>query len=357
VGNPYWVNRSWGNIGPRFGFAWSPFNDGKTSIRGGFGEYFIPTDSLYTQDSGTRVPPLFPFYQIPSTTANLTAAFPNALPLLQSIGSAFTSGDVVQYQHLNTQHSLSWNLNVQRQLGANNVLTLGYEGNRGIDILAYLSENTPNPTYDGVALAVSPTDSQATLPNPAFNNVSFWANSANSWYNAFTARFERRLSAGLTASVSYTFSKAESESDGGKSVGGDLGSGSSVKDAYNLLATKSLSGYDIRNSFTTSADYQLPFGKGAKGWQSHLISGWEMNGILTLQGGLPTSISATSPNSLSGLNPGSRTPNATGCPYGQIVRASSSRVDWSSTSIRSALLPLRRLNSAMSMKTRSLVRA
>src|SRR5262249_1733256 len=98
-----------------------------------------------------------------------------------------------------------------------------------------------------------------------------------------------------------------------------LGSGSSVKDAYNLLATKSLSGYDIRNSFTTSADYQLPFGKGTKGWQSHLISGWEMNGILTLQGGLPTSLSASAPPALSRLNPGSRPPNATGCSYSQIV--------------------------------------
>ena len=316
VGNPYWINRSWNNIGPRFGFAYSPFGNSKTSIRGGFGEYFVPTDTPYLQDSGTRVPPLFPFYQIPNPSPS---SFPNSIPMLQAIGSAFTSGDVVPYEHLNTQHSLSWNLSIQQQLGTNEVLTLGYVGNRGIDILAYLSENSPVPVYDGVSLAVPSGSSQATLPNPAFNNVSYWANAANSWYNAFTARFERRFAAGLTAGVSYTFAKALTQSDGGKLGGGDLGSGSVVKDAFNLASGKMLSGYDIRNAFTASADYQLPFGKGMKGLTGHLISGWETTGILTLQGGLPITPTAGSPSALSALNIGGRTPNSTGCPYNQIA--------------------------------------
>ena len=310
LGNPFWLNKSMKDIGPRFGFAYSPFSSGKTAVRGGVGLFFVPNDPQFYFIVSTRVAPLFPEFNLATPTPATQQLFPDALAEIAAVGGStnFVTGDVIPYDNFKSQRALQYNLSIQQQFGANNVLLVGYNGSRGMHLMSYTNYNMPAAVFDGVSLAFP---ANAVQPNPKFQSVNYFATGSNSWYNGLSVSFQRRMAKGLQTQLSYTYSKALGESDGGKVAGGNVGSGSFSPSKYpDPKVNKGLFGYDFRHVLSINFSYDLPSMGNGKGVAGTVLSGWQTTGILSVQTGQPFTVDAgTSPSALSALSVGTRSPN------------------------------------------------
>jgi outer membrane receptor protein involved in Fe transport len=305
VGGPYWKNKSWGNIGPRGGIAWSPFASGKTSIRAGGALLYEPNDANQYYSQMDRQPPLaFDFtLPIPSAAASL---FPNAQA---QINSQSTPGPAYSLPFSNNKspHALQYNFNIQQQFGANDLVSIGYTGSRGINLLEVGDINMPQAFFDGVSLAFP---ANARVVNPAWPSVIYFGNDSSSWYNGISAVYQRRFSHGFQAQVSYTHSVAISESDSGQTGGGVTSGGGREKYPDDRAAQKGLSGYDFRDVFTFNYTYDIPIGKGMTGVAGHLLSGWQTTGVFSVRSGQPEAVtSQASTPEVSLAVTGTRSPN------------------------------------------------
>jgi len=130
--------------------------------------------------------------------------------------------------------------------------------------------------------ALPSVNPQNLRPNPAFNDIDIIESAANSTYHSLQARFQQRLSAGLSMLASYTFAKSIDDASGFFSTTGDP---NFPQNSHNLSAERGLSDFDIRHRFVVSYAYDLPF------WKSHRwAGGWQSFGILTLQTGQPFTV-------------------------------------------------------------------
>ena len=271
VGGPYWQNSSWKSVAPRLGFAWTPFADGKTSVRGGVGLFYAPNDPNLYYTQMVRNPPLAYDFTIPDT-----GKFPDALAEIRA-QSTQGPGYAVPYDNMREQHSYQWNLTVQRQFGANDMVSVGYVGSRGIDLLSVGDINMPKGFYDGTSIAFAPG---AQLVNPAYSSIVLYANNSSSSYHGLLTSYQRRLSKGFLGQVSYTFSKALSQADSGQTAGGVSGGGGRVKYPIDMHAQNGLSGYNFTNVFTFNYSYDLPFMRNSKSVLGRILGGWQTTGVL-----------------------------------------------------------------------------
>ena len=130
-GNPLYQNNSFKNFAPRVGFAWDPFKDGKSSVRGAFGIYdILLTPNLFT----LRLDRSFPFYNesiVSNPTCGASSCFPNGL--LTNINPTTELTMYIQNKPPAT-YKEQWNLSLQRQLTPTMSLTVGYVGSRGVHL-------------------------------------------------------------------------------------------------------------------------------------------------------------------------------------------------------------------------------
>lgn len=190
-----------------------------------------------------------------------------------------------------------------------------------------LTQSVSNPFY-GKVPTTSPLSTSTIaqgkllLPYPAYGNVQYASQGmGDSSYNSFQAKFESRFGAGGTLLAAYTFSKLISDSE---SLTPWLESNWNAGFQYwgNLKAERSLATFDVPQRLVTSYVLDLPVGRGKKylpgvhGVASALVSGWGINGILTLQRGTPLFLGTA--NNLTGNYDGGSRPNfdKAACPNG-----------------------------------------
>lgn len=252
------------NFQPRLGFAWDPFKDGKTSVRGA---YAILTDQPVTNVVGptTSNPPL----ATPLTFTG-TIRFDNAINVAQGTGLAPNSVD----HNFDNAYIQSWNLNIQRELTERMTVEIGYFGSKGTHLR--MSRNI-NQFINGVRPFQRLSSTSPIRPGATLGNITEIGSAGNSSYNALWISANQRLSYGLQFNASYTWSKSIDYNS--------LNSqGIVVQDSYNLRNDRGLSAYDARHRFVTNLIYEMPF------HGNRLVEGWQLSSIVQLQSGNPVTI-------------------------------------------------------------------
>ncbi len=321
------------NFGPRVGFAWDVNGDGKTAIRGGFGLIYSAIESGDTAGDtanslGFSIDTPFVAAGGGPVKAFQFSAGPSSLlqPRGAAGGPSAFRGQNVRYQELRqpTPYVQQWNLTIQRELWGKWVVAGTYAGNRGVHLFGgnydlnqldpsffslglALQDQVPNP-YRGIITSgalsgATVARSQLLRPFPDYLSVGLLANhGASSTYHSFQFTAEKRYSNGLSALLSYTNSK--SINDSFSIAGGGGGAGDFRIGRLDRALDRAIDEEDISQRAVFSAVYELPFGKGKRflkdGVVSHIIGGWKLNTITTLQTGRPLKVRGA--NNFTGIN-------------------------------------------------------
>lgn len=271
------------NFQPRVGFAYDPFKDGKTSIRGA---YAVLTDQPITNlVTGLATnPPLANPVLLP---AGRTTTFATALTDARAGGLAPNAVDL----GFDNAYVQSYNLNVQRQIRPNLALMVGYFGSKGTHLR--LSRNL-NQIVGGVRPFAALSANSAILPGTVLGNITEREGTGNSRYNALWVSANKRLSRGFQFNASYTLSKSIDYNS-------QSSQGVTVQDSNNIRGDRGLSDYDARHRFVINAIYELPF------HGNRLIEGFQLAVITQSQSGNPVNILAGNPLAIAGTNIGGAT--------------------------------------------------
>lgn len=270
------------DFAPRIGFAWRPFGNEKTVVRGGYGIGFIPIDAFLISSNFRINPPFVRRLSFLSTTPvpNLTLA--NGFPQGSGIVSASASG--IQRDWLDG-YSQQFSFTVERVLASNTVLEVGYIANKGTHLPVWGLQLNGAPVGPGAV--------QARRPYPDFTGISWQQSSGSSIYHGFRAQVKRRFSHGFTGNVSYVFSKGLDS--GGDAFYADSSDNLRRNQFSSMERGRSLN--DSRQGFAGFVVYELPFFAGSHGAASAILGNWSASGTVQLSSGGPADVTiATNPS-------------------------------------------------------------
>jgi len=287
LGSPYFQNPTWRNFSPRLGFAWDPFKDGKTALRGGFGIYdTLPLTYQYV----LLVVNANPFSQAGSVTSpTLTAgSFPlGAYPKLTS--------NTLRYSYVEPNPKRSyveqWNLNLQRQLPFSLVAQVGYIGEHGVHQPWRTNDaNIVIPTVNASGQLVWPTPrASGTQLNPNVGVINALAWQASNTYHGLNVGVTRQ-SKGLRLGLSYTFSKSLDNSSA-SIAGGTFTTDIQAPFLFYPQLFRGRSSFDVNQNLSFNYLWEIPTPRFA---QDNLLKmplgGWQLGGIFRAATGLPFTV-------------------------------------------------------------------
>jgi outer membrane receptor protein involved in Fe transport len=262
---------TYGNFAPRLGVAYevSQKPDWGLVFRGGFGVFY----DLATSQIGDALGLDYPFGAhslIFGSSLGGTATFPlssaDAVPPpittteLSSEGATLTATD----PNLQLPYTLEWTAALQQELGTEQSFSLSYVGSAGRRLIQ---------------------SADIIGPNPSFFSADLIGNTASSSYNALQLQFERRLSNGLQALASYTWS--HSIDDGSNGTFG-VGSNAFVPgEAAN--SNRGPSDFDRRNVFSAGVTYDIP-GPQVNAFVNTLGKGWALDNVIQAWSAPPVNV-------------------------------------------------------------------
>jgi carboxypeptidase family protein len=285
------------DFAPRVGFAWRPFGNDKTVVRGGYGRFIeallgsavLNAWAVEASDVGVFKNTL---------NGNVpTYTFPNPFP--SNIAQPGTQDfDLATDLHYKDPTVQEWDITVERELGAGVGLRVSYDGNHGsnLGIIENLNQVPANTAGFSVA--------GAGAPFPIFEYIYYQTNKGYSNYNALTVAVQKRFSHGLQFQGSYIFAKNLSNVGGYNPTTTFAGEGGgTISDPYNPGLDYGNVNFTRRHRFLTTFLYELPFGKGkaflngGNGLVDRIVGGWQLGGVLLFQSGpFMTVLSAGDPS-------------------------------------------------------------
>jgi hypothetical protein len=249
-----------GSFAPRMGLAYQLSKDQSRVrvLRGGFGVFY----DLASSEVGNQVPFAYPFAAF-SSPVGVSFPFPILSPPAV-VAPGPTQGTLLGFDpNLQVPYSLQWNVAIEQSLGSAQTFTVSYVGSVGRRLLA--AENITNP-------------------NPNYAAASLFANGGTSSYNGLQLQYQRRLSHGLQALASYTWSHSIDDGSYGAYANGSLA---------NLSANKGDSDFDIRQTFSFASTYDVSVRR-INAFADAVLQGWSLENIVQVHSAPPVEIVAAS---------------------------------------------------------------
>ncbi len=305
------VQPYYANIGPRFGFAYQAAKN--TVIRGGFGLFYNPTGS---EGNSLRLFRQLPFGSTLSTSPGdifvgqrVQDGFPPLQPVNLALADAPFGVMFAVDPKFRPSYAEQFNFTVEHEIApAAMVVKTAVVGNLGRHLYNTWNANQaiPGATSLNTRRPFYPVDA-------SLSDVNYFSTNGLSEYYAFQLTVIKRLSRGISTLLGYTWSHAID--DVPLEFGGGA-AGPQPQDPRNLRAERGNSIIDQRHRLTLSYVWELPFGSGRsflnrRGLLDWVAGGWQTNGILTVQTGLP--FSPVLQTSTTNTGTGSR-PNVSGSP-------------------------------------------
>ncbi len=297
------VNGDHHEFSPRVGFAFQPNNT--SVIRGGFGFFYGGQENIGLGLNLYNNPPFFltsSFNPTPNQCYNTAATGivcpTNGQTLETGFGAAASSNAGLaanavlptlfgQAQDAKSSYTESYNLSLQQTLTPTIAFTMGYQGN----VSRHLRVSYGANQYPGVV--PNGADAQLYQPFHDFGNIVQVSNGGIGRYDSLQVKVDKHFSHGLSFLTGYTWS--HSLDDATQPIQGTDGAEAGNPAFLGLRFEYGASNTDVRNRFTFSPQYDLPFGKGKQflnhgGLVDEVIGGWKAAAIFQVQSGTPIAL-------------------------------------------------------------------
>ena len=286
---------SWGDFGPRIGFAYNHGGKSKTTIRGGWGYFYQPpfVEAFNNMVDSAPFSPQYSLFNVPfmNPYQGLTNPFPGAYaPQLppSNVAFALPLSLAVAYQHNWVPSQVqNWNLTIEHQLMTDLLVRVGYIASVGRHLAYNTDVNAPLPSPTATG-----DNEDARRPYQQYGQITVDTSGGNSNYNSLQVVVEKRFSHGVSLSANYTWSK----SIDAVSYQTDL-CGINVINPYDVNAYRGVSDFNVPHRFVLNYLWQLPSPK--QGLAKTLLGGWETAAIWTWQSGFPLNITTAGDYSFS----------------------------------------------------------
>jgi hypothetical protein len=274
-----WVDPNYHNFAPRLGLAYQLTP--KTVIRAAAGVFYGRDENTAFYYRPGNNPPNFILTSYISDGIDPNIILSQGFPATALNASSVVRPTVNSFlKDTPTPYVQQWNFNIQQQVGAGFVAQVSYVGSSSHDLEYQINIDQGTPGTGSILLR---------QPLPQYSAVNTTGPFVSANYQSLQGQLERRFNNGISVLAAYTWGHSI---DNGPSSAADDGYDPGPQNPNDLAAGRGNSNFDVRQRFSFSTVYQLPFGKGKALVNSNrigeaILGGWQLTGIVSAQTGLP----------------------------------------------------------------------